>query len=225
MRTSRVRSYALLFVLAAGFLVCSARPLCAAAYIGAGWARQEIGGEFDDTLVLVGVDAIYDIPTIDPGDGLRFVFGFGRESAGVEFSYTTSDHKAPGDLNPSGYDAEYHVYDVHLVGRVKLLKSLTRERARLYFRLGFAVTSLAINGSAYDLTATPFDPVYHGSGFALGSGFEFKLPLGLTPYAEVDYRWIGYGSVSARGQDIDIDDKVSGKGPSFYLGVTWSPFG
>ena len=64
---------------------------------------------------------------------------------------------------------------------MKFLKSLTGGRARLYFLLGFSAASLRINGSAYDLTASPFDPVYYGSGLALGSGFDLTFPAGFAP--------------------------------------------
>ena len=202
-------------------LACCAPPQARAwNYLGVGGAWHEIKGDFDDTLLLSGEDAVYDIPTMDPGSGMRFVLGAGGELA-FELSYAQSRHDAPGLLRPEGYPTTYHVVGLDLVARTGMGERLTAGHGQVYIRFGLALTRLRMNASGYDASPVPFDAEYKGAGFTLGAGFELKAPGRLRPFVEYDYRWMGYSSVLSRGKDIEIGDPVSGNGTALYAGLAW----
>ncbi|NOT34804.1 MAG: hypothetical protein HOP12_11620 [Candidatus Eisenbacteria bacterium] len=199
---------------------CSATT--AWSYIGIGWIRNQVDGDFDDDTVLIGADAIYDVPTIDPGDGLRFVLGGGSDKVSGELSYALTHHRAPGALRPDGYPTKLHYASIDLLIGTGLGKSLTSGRGQFYVRVGITAARLRLDGGAYDLSATPFDVEYQGGGFTFGSGFELRFPAGVRPYVEYDYRLVSYGSVLAPRDNIEIEDSVSGRGPSICAGINFA---
>ncbi len=194
----------------------------AQAYFGAAWVRHDIRGDFDDQSALVGADAVYDLPTIDPGTGVRYCFGGGRD-ARIELSYAITHHSAPGDLRPDGYATRYQVYALDLAFNTGIARKLTKDHARVILRFGGALTRLKLAESGYDINLETFDATYSGGGFTAGAGLEFVLPGGFQPHIDYSYNLTGYSSVNARDDSIDIKDRVSGKGPSLVAGFTWRP--
>lgn len=189
-------------------------------YFGVGLTRNEVNGEFDDSVILIGPGAVFDVPTVDPGFGPRFVLGWGRGSGSFEFSYTRSEHKAPGALNPEGYDAEYHLFGFDFVGRTGWGKSLTADKGQAYLRLGIATATLRLDQSGFDTAL--FDVEYLGAGFTTGLGFEVRLPRRFNAYGEYDYRFNTFNHVQSRGaEEIEIEDSLRGWGPSMLAGLNW----
>ena len=191
----------------------------ARAYLGVGWIHNEVKGEFTDELVLSGADAVYDVPRVDPGDGLRYVLGGGGDAVAFELSYALSRHRAPGVLRPDGYPTKYHLVGVDMLIGTRIGRSLTAGRGEIYARLGVAGAWLRLDGSGYDSSPVPFDVQYNGGSFTLGSGFVLRASPMLHPYVEWDYRFTGFNSVNSRGKDIELDERLGGSGPSIMAGL------
>lgn len=194
----------------------------AGAYLGGGLAWHQIRGEFDDTLLLAGADALYDVPNVDPGMGPRFVLGFG-EGVAFELSYARTRHSAPGLLRPDGYSTLHHVLGMDLVGRTHWGERITAGRARLFTRLGLAIVRLRLDDSGYDLSPQPFDVEYEGGGFTLGGGGELTLHPKLRATLEIDYRFVRYHHALSRGDELELEDSLTGNGAAAHVGIQWWP--
>jgi opacity protein-like surface antigen len=209
-----------MFALLIGGLVCpgSAEAITS---LSVDWARQAVKGDFDDTIILVGPDAIYDIPRIDPGDGIRFGIGWGLPEFEFEVTYATTTHKAPGALRPDGYDTHYHQIGLDLVPHTGILRGPTGGLANVYLRIGGSFASLRIRESAADLVPSLFTPSYNGIGLTLGAGVEMQLLPGLYPRLEYTYRVMRFPSVESQGKTIKLEDRLSGSGSAVYAGMRW----
>ena len=189
-------------------------------YIGVFFTKNQMSGDFDDTIAYVGVGEINDLPDVDDGTGLGIVLGFksptkkGRGVA-VEFGYQRSKHDASGILYGEG-DATYSVIDLNFK-----IDVFARERIKPYVLLGLGITWVTIEDGLYTFPYGPEDTedeTFFGFALNAGAGAAYYFRPDLAVTGGVIYRWNRFSSV----EGDKLDEAAIEKALCFRIGLAYT---
>jgi hypothetical protein len=187
-------------------------------FLEVGRARFDIGGEFDDSIVLGTSEQVINVPELVESEGMHFAFGAGGTHGGFSFSYFTANPETKSVLGAT--DARLHLYGMEFY----VLPFLTPGRAvrvAPLLRCGGALTSLTIEDSATDGVRV-VDANYKGLDGCVGAGVLVRLGHFGQMIVELDRHWASYATVQGIGDRIDIDGNLSA--PADYLKASFSLF-
>jgi len=188
-------------------------------YLELGWARFDIDGEFDDSLLLSTSTQMVNVPEVLEAEGMHFAFGNAWNQGGVSFFYFTANPKTRSVLGDQ--DGRLHLYGMDAYG-LPFAKKTKSPLINPLVRCGVSLISLGIDDSATDGNSLA-DATFRGVAGMLGIGV--LLQLGQTGHivAEVDRRWMTFATVTGTDDAIDLEDNISLKTDfvkvsfSFYL--------
>jgi hypothetical protein len=170
-----------------------------------GMARFDIGGEFDDSILLSTSTERINVPAVLETDGYHLGVGRSFNTGGLSFYYFRANPETQSVLGDE--DARYTQIgmDGYLL---PLAKRGMAPTITPLLRAGMSFTWLTVENSAASASRID-DASFQGIDGALGVGVF--APLGKVGHVigEVDKHWMRYGSVSGVGDRIDIEDGLS----------------
>ena len=185
-------------------------------FLEVGRARFDIGGEFDDSIILGTSEQVINVPEIVESEGMHFAFGAGGTKGGFSFSYFTARPETRSVLGAT--DARLHLYGLEFYV-LPYMTPGSAVRVAPLLRCGGALASLTIEDSATDGVSV-VDANYKGLDGSLGAGVLVRLGRIGQVIVEVDRHWASYATVEGIGDRIDIDGNLST--PADHLRASFS---
>lgn len=170
-----------------------------------GLARFDVGGEFDDSILLSTLTERINVPAVLEADGYHLGVGRSFHTGGLSFYYFRANPETESVLGDE--DARYTQ-----IGMDGYLLPLVRQGVAPaitpLLRAGMSFTWLTVENSAVSAGRIE-DASFQGIDGALGVGVF--APLGKVGHVigEVDHHWMRYGAVSGVIDRIEIEDGLS----------------
>jgi hypothetical protein len=181
-------------------------------YLGLQYGYNNIGGEFDDTIVLSTSSEVIDVPSAKAGGGAGLVLGYRSPGGGgFELGWHRSSHNTQSSLLGASkatfealdLDAKYGLYSEG-AGRVWAL-----------FGVGFL--RLTVDRSRINSSGT-FDARYSGASLNLGLGGAYYFIPQWALTLDVFWRQTRFGSVQGK----TIDGGLKGPGAAARVATIWT---
>jgi hypothetical protein len=159
-------------------------------FASAGYCTFDIGGEFDDTIVLDTGSSIINIPEIQRAGGVVFAVGsFELEGSGAfggSFFFAHSNPATVSVLNDA--DSQFRLYGLNFI-------YLTSWKNHLDFFVtpfvlgSISLTTLSIEDSMYGADGSIQDVGYKGYSYSFGGGLLFQLGSNIGITVDYQQRW------------------------------------
>ena len=176
---------------------------------------NQVGGDFDDSSVLVSFPTIYDIPDVDPGIGFGLALGRRYDKGAIEVSYQRSTHDTTSSFIGVGEQKGYlNTLDLNFK-----IDVFAKEKIRPHILLGFGFPWLTITDSQVELYGVKNkDETFSGLSGNIGFGLSQFMNPQMCVTAGVMYRYMMFTSVDG----LSIEDDLSAGGLSFRLGLSFT---
>jgi hypothetical protein len=185
-------------------------------YLSFSYVRNSIGGDFDDTVMYQTSSEAFNVPDADSGGGFGIGLGVTADFGGFEINYQRSSHETHTVFVDIGdQDAAFNVVDFNF--RINILRKQLKDRIKPYVLLGFGIPWITIENSMTDGYSYD-DETFVGISGNIGGGVIYYITPRIFANAGAFYRWSRFGSV----EGVSLDDKLSGSGPSFSLGLSYT---
>lgn len=206
MPSPRMLAACFLIVLVAGTASAQLHPVTGDLFIDIGWARFDLDGEFDDSLLLTSTTQVVNVPEVLEAEGLNFSFGRAWNQGGLSFFYFTANPETVSLLGDQ--DSRYHLYGMDVYG-LPFAKKDRSQVVNFLLRGSMSLTSLGIDDSASDGIVVK-DATFRGFAAALGAGVLVHVGSFGQIIAEYDRRWMWYATVEGTADEpIDMEDNIS----------------
>ena len=178
--------------------------------IGSWIVGNAVGGDFDDQTFYTSDTAVYDVPSIDDGQGFAVALGGTSAGASFEISYMRTIHDTHSSFVDIGdQEAAFNAIDFNI--KIHIIKE---GRLRPYVLLGVGIPWITVENSMFEF-GSYHDETFVGISGNLGGGLAYYVTPQVFVNAGVVYRWSSFGSI----EGTSLDDNVGASGPSFSLGL------
>ena len=184
---------------------------------GIGWARFDLNGDFDDSIILGSSEQIVNVPAVLEADGVNFSLGVAKNRGGFSFFHFRSSPQTVSMLGDQ--DSRLRLYGLDGYW-LPLARKDRAARLTPIIRGGAALVSFTIENSATDGVRLD-DANFRGFDLSLGGGLQLALGKRGHLTAEIEKRVMMFTTVDGIGDRIDIEtEDAPVSSPTFFkIGV------
>jgi hypothetical protein len=193
-------------------LGAQAQSIKAGTYLGLQYGHDNIGGEFDDTIVLASSTEVIDVPRVKAGGGAGLVLGYRTAGGGgFEFGWHRSSHRT-SSVALGASDATFEAFDID--GKLGFAGD---GALRVWALFGVGIVTMTVERSRL-VGSSRLDARYRGASlnFGLGGAYYVTPQLGLT--LDVFWRQTRFNTV----QGTEIDGGLKAQGAAARVATIWT---